>query len=130
MFLVGLTNPKSPYLEDALEPWTPNGAGERLYHMVRMVIEVSKEEYFSRVHAINVVDAGPRRVFTLVGSTPAVVLGRDAWSVLELPRDSEWHESHFNWHLVPHPSGRCRLYNDDAVRLKTGRLIARLGGFR
>ena len=58
-----------------------------------------------------------------------VVLGKSAWRALGLPRSpffSEIATSAATFHLVPHPSGRCRAYNVSATRRATGRLLRRL----
>jgi hypothetical protein len=58
-----------------------------------------------------------------------VVLGKSAWRALGLPRSpffSEIATSAATFHLVPHPSGRCRTYNASATRRATGRLLRRL----
>ena len=58
-----------------------------------------------------------------------VVLGKSAWRALGLPRApffSEIATGRATFHLVPHPSGRCRAYNASATRRATGRLLRRL----
>jgi len=58
-----------------------------------------------------------------------VVLGKSVWRALGLPRSpffSEVAAGAATFHLVPHPSGRCRAYNVSATRSATGRLLRRL----
>jgi hypothetical protein len=70
-----------------------------------------------------------RRAAAMRFEGDVVVLGKSAWRALGLPRSpffSEVATSAATFHLVPHPSGRCRAYNFSATRRETGRLLRRL----
>lgn len=134
-----MCNPLSGDPDDALEPWTPNGTGERLWRMVNYASPISRDDYARQFFRINlVVDsrkysswrarARAAEIRLRIGASPAVVLGRETWRALGLPADAEWFSSCRNWHLVPHPSGKNLSYNELANRVKTGRLVAALGG--
>lgn len=70
-----------------------------------------------------------------VANRRVVVLGKSAWKALDLPRSAKWFScwktfndcgSHFTAFLVPHPSGRCRTYNDPKNRRKLRTLMRQL----
>ena len=102
----------------ALEPFS--GSGLRLLRLSGM----SMEDYcarFDRANASDLPDLAGRRV---------VVLGRGAWQRLGL-RPASWFSTHQSADrarltLVPHPSGRCRLYNDPATRERVRALLQSL----
>jgi hypothetical protein len=127
LLVVGLENNKSDDPAYAMEPYTPNGAGERLWRMVNDVKSISREEYFRKIDFVNVKNAGPAAVRAMMKGRRVVVCGHLTWAILGLPRSSFWidHVRAEAW-LVPHPSGLTREYNQTENRLKTGRLIARL----
>lgn len=67
-----------------------------------------------------------------------VICGVQTLGALQLPRPSDWctwveSEPHatlftaddlsFRYALIPHPSGRCREYNDPNLKMKTGRML-------
>jgi len=61
-----------------------------------------------------------------------VVLGKSVWAALGLPDAaffSTVESGDATFVLVPHPSGRCCLYNDAVARRATGRLLRRLATF-
>jgi hypothetical protein len=129
LIIVGWDNEKSWQLEDALEPYTPNGAGERLYKMVNSVVPIDKATYMFRIDCVNVRRIGVGRVRELMCGRPAVVLGVETWYTLFRGRGRFWITCKEGAYVVPHPSGRNRIYNSEASRLRTGRLVARLAGF-
>jgi hypothetical protein len=54
------------------------------------------------------------------------VLGVEAWMALGLPPCRQWGRhvaAHATFYLLPHPSGRCRLYNKSANRARLRRLF-------
>jgi hypothetical protein len=59
----------------------------------------------------------------------AFVLGREAWVGLGLPGDHEFWASvrrgRATYTLLPHPSGRCRIYNIEKNRARLRRIIRR-----
>jgi hypothetical protein len=127
LIIVGWNNEKSWLPEDDLEPYTKNGAGERLYAMVNDVTQLTKEEYMKRVELINFRRVGPGETKERICRRPAVILGVETWYSLRYPQAAMWTSSRGAW-LVPHPSGKNRIYNSEVARLNTGRLIARLAG--
>lgn len=70
-----------------------------------------------------------------VSNRRVVVLGKSAWKALDLPRSAKWFScwktfnddgNYFTAFLVPHPSGRCRTYNDPNNRRKLRTLMRQL----
>jgi hypothetical protein len=125
LLVVGLKSSLSVDPDDALEPFTPNGAGERLWRMVSDVVPVTKEDYFFKIDFTNV-SHGASRVLKHIGKRPVVVLGREAWNVLGLERSAPFFSRRCGVYLIPHPSGRTRLYNSPKTRARAGKLIAGL----
>jgi len=127
LLIVGLRSEVSDDPRLALEPYTPNGTGERLWKMVNDVTKVSKDRYFMGIDFINVEQAPSlEEVKEMAATRSTIVLGRSAWRALGFPRGAEFYSRHGSAHLVPHPSGRTRNYNSRRHRLRTGRLVARL----
>ena len=124
--LVGWNNPLTSDPAMALEPHTPNGAGERLWRMVNDECTISRDEYSRSIDFRNVL--GHSDLLEEMKGRTVVVLGTAAWQALGLKRQ-EMYTSLGNWHLVPHPSGRNLMYNVKLNKIRTGRLIARLAGF-
>jgi hypothetical protein len=102
----------------ALEP--ASGSGLRLLKLSGMPLE-EYQRRFDRANASDLPDLTGRRV---------VVLGRGAWQRLGLPAVGWFCTRHAacgaTLTLVPHPSGRCRLYNDPLVRERVRALLASL----
>jgi hypothetical protein len=130
VLLVGLRNEISKDPEDALEPYTPNGSGERLYNMLAEQVPITKHEYCRRFTFVNLLGTGgksPTLVKRLAAeSKAAVVLGLEAWRILELPKSHFWVENDVRTYLIPHPSGKNQVYNSEIARRRTGLLLARL----
>ena len=109
-----------------------SSAADRLLRMSGL----SRAEFLAAFRRKNVLDGGEwDRVEAARAATrmklrgDVVVLGKSAWRALGLPRSpffSEIATSAATFHLVPHPSGRCRAYNVSATRRATGRLLRRL----
>lgn len=102
----------------ALEPFS--GSGLRLLRLSGLPLD-EYQARFDRANACDLPDLAGRRV---------VVLGRGAWQRLGL-KPAPWFSSHTRpcgaeLTLVPHPSGRCRVYNDPAVRDKVRALLMSL----
>jgi hypothetical protein len=101
---------------------------------------LSRAEFLAAFRRKNVLDGGEwDRVEAARAATrmklrgDVVVLGKSAWRALGLPRSpffSEIVTGAATFHLVPHPSGRCRVYNALATRRATGRLLRRLASSR
>lgn len=140
--IVGLHNRVSNRDEDALEPYTPNGSGERLWKMINAVCGCTKEQYLEAFSLLNLRVGTPplvqlmaKEVREIVGSQPAAVLGAEAWMLLGLEKDktmrrTDWFENRDNWYLLPHPSGLCRVYNSKEMKLRAGELLCDIGGLR
>ena len=126
--IIGFENTKSNDKADAMEPYTPNGAGERLYHMVNAVKKISKEEYCKRLEFINIAGrggVGPEVAHNRMKDRISVVIGLDAWYALKMRRASFW-DARDGAYLVPHTSGKNYLYNLEEACRKTGHLIWKL----
>jgi hypothetical protein len=136
--IVGLRNPYRDV--DALSP--DRGAGRALWRMSGM----SREEYLTTYDRVNVYRrARHARLLShelvalrgLLANRRVVVLGREAWRALLLPADVGWfgevieHTTGSRFTLLPHPSGRCREYNDPANKERARTCLlsaARAGG--
>lgn len=123
--ILGIDNPHSSDPSDALRAERPGSTGRRLQELTGM----SVEGYYEAFDRANAVDLRVRRDAVLGGRT-VVVLGKQAWRVLGLSeapffteRRSDVLDSTFV--LIPHPSGLCRLYNEQAVRDRVASLLRR-----
>jgi hypothetical protein len=134
-----MVNERSHGAGDALEPYTPNGAGERLYKMVNEHHPISKERYVASFRFINIIDerrwswlvalqAGAEVKKKIEGAR-VVVLGRQVWEALEMP-PALWFQSHGLMTLIPHPSGRNLVYNSPEIRARAAMVMIRVGGLR
>ena len=127
LLIVGFENTKSSDARDAMEPYTPNGAGERLYHMVNAVKKISKEEYCRRIDFVNVAGSGGIGIDAvkemMKKSKETVVIGLDAWYAMKLYRVTGFWDKRDGAYLVPHTSGKNYLYNLEEACRKTGHLI-------
>ena len=140
--IIGAANHLSYRDKDALEPYTPSGAGERLWDMVNLVHSVSKRDYVKAFTFVNLVprgrwdavkarELGPAMI-DFVGSRHALVLGRDVWKALGFS-PVRWFSRvtlMSSWTLLPHPSGRNRLYNEELMRRRVGKILAAEGRWR
>jgi hypothetical protein len=124
--IIGFKNELSEDPADAMEPWTPNGAGERLYMMVNSCKRMSKNTFMEKVEFVNAAQLGEKATRRLMRDRPSIVLGLDAWNLLKLKRASFWIDCRSGAWLVPHPSGRNMIYNSVEARKATGRLILRM----
>lgn len=91
---------------------------------LREMLEMTVDEYEAAFERANVLGSPPwdrraraagRRTRRQITET-AVVLGKEVWSVLGLPRQTRYFERVENFTLVPHPSGRSLIYNDASMR--------------
>ena len=113
-----------------------SSAADRLLRMSGL----SRAEFLAAFHRKNILDGGEwdhvkaaRAATRMKLRGDVVVLGKSAWRALGLPRSpffSEIATSRATFHLVPHPSGRCRAYNASATWRATGRLLRRLASSR
>lgn len=137
VFLVGEHNPHGADPRLALHPRPPNGAGGRL----RRLLGMSEREYLRTFERRNLLSELPwraadarraaRRVLAetargdrlvLLGAKVAAAFGVAFRTNIYLPRfvQLSWPPNFVGRTVLvlPHPSGRCRVYNDaEAVRL-------------
>ena len=88
---------------------------------LRVMLGMSVDEFVATFRRVNVLASGPwdptrarraaRRLRPAI-DLPALVLGRDAWRALGLPGDAGFFEMRDGFVLLPHPSGRNRMFND------------------
>lgn len=134
--IIGMNNPLRPRSpEYALYPAPVNCAGWRLWKMLWARTSVTEEEYVERFDRRNLLqtrewkaararDAAVALEPELLGRR-VVVLGtavRDAFRlppVLVKPVSLRG----ITWRQLPHPSGRCRWYNDPKNRAVAGLLL-------
>ena len=113
---------------------TGSSAADRLLQMSSF----SRDEYLARFNRMNVYGGrtwderkarrSGRRMLPRLGGV-AVVLGRDSWRLLGLPQIEFFDQlatTGCTLILVPHPSGRCREYNDPRARARLRRLLKTL----
>jgi hypothetical protein len=121
-WIVGIDNPSSRDPSKALEPHSPVSAGGRLFKMSGM----SMDDYFDSFRRVNVID----RPFPFSRGDRVVVLGLRPWNRLRLPPALGWWTSvergGVTFHIVPHPSGRSLLYNDEGNRKRLRDLLQML----
>lgn len=143
--LLAMNNPIRPEPEYALYPYPPNCTGHRVWRMLdeaaqRVGTHVSRSEYldgFDRINLLNArewsaCDAAARaqEVLPRLADRRVAVLGVATLRALRLPRPTDWLEwgdgGGLRYTLMPHPSGRCREYNDPEFRARVGDAILRL----
>jgi hypothetical protein len=100
-------------------------AGRRLWQLSGM----SREEYLAAFDRANVASTN------LYGENGAscpnlddrkvAVLGREAWRLLGLPR-TDFFDTEGRFVLLPHPSGRNRLYNSARVRAQARKMLRQM----
>jgi len=100
------------------EPLWPfdGGSGQSLFMMSGM----KTTDYFDAFERMNAEDIEDDR--PLLGRY-VVVLGKAAWSKMGLPPTGWWGSlvaRGITWVLIPHPSGRNRVYNDEQNRHRAG----------
>lgn len=132
--IVGMNNPLSDDPRLALYPLPPNSAGGRLYQMLRDRTGASKAEYVSGFERVNLVigdwDARDARaaaeefVLTHAGRR-VIVLGSSVRTALRLPPVlvQPVLSRGVTFRQLPHPSGRCRWYNDPKNRAIAGMVL-------
>lgn len=136
LVIVGMNNPLSDRPEAALLPYPVGCAGWRLWKMVNEVCGVSRAEYCRLTERVNLVSArawDPYRareaaagLWSRLEGRRAVILGAATRTSLWLPQvgPASWTvTSGVTWCSLPHPSGLCREYNDQIVRIVAGMLI-------
>lgn len=135
--LVGMNNPISRHPSHALYPSPVNCTGWRVWQLLQGADpSISDEQYLLGFDRRNVLSArtwsarearaaGAELMDEISGRT-IVVLGVETCRALGLPR-SPWAEwaSHGATRcvLLPHPSGRCREYNEPSMRARAGAVL-------
>lgn len=139
--LLGAHNPLSADPRLALWPDPPGCAGWRLWKFSGLPLE----RWLAGFDRMNVVDStewdDPRPgrladVRQCMQDRVTLVLGHQARAALalppvewllpnELPNTRGWW-GEGEWRLLPHPSGRSHVYNDDAIRTAVGVLLREL----
>lgn len=148
--ILAMNSPQSDDPADALRPWDAACTGGRLLTMLQNAAERSRpgrelpvSEYlrvFDRRNLLNrktwsldlARQRAPEVVCRLDGRT-VVACGTQVLKIIGAP--SEWLKPHdvlygdhirFNLIAIPHPSGRCRPYNDPEFRARVGDLLLEL----
>lgn len=131
--LLGMNNPSALHPGEALSPLPKNSTGRRLWQMSGMTL-AAFQAAFERRNLLGrrrwsedaAREAGERAKADL-GGRLVLVLGRQTWEALGLPASAAWFSC---WRvgrgvffLVPHPSGRCRVYNDRSQRRELRNLM-------
>lgn len=138
--LIGMNNPHSEDPRHALAPYPSGVAGHRLWRMLSDRCGASRLSYmraFERINLLNSRTWSPLRAraqnenlwSSLRGRRRVVVLGNAVKDVLWLSRVPylRWTVTDdVRWCLLPHPSGLCRLYNDELVRVAVGMRLEEL----
>ena len=124
--ICGMNNPHRA--GDPLSPdWT---AGKKLFQLSGM----TREEYEATFERMNLIESrtwsgiqaktAGTRLKSRLRNRSVIVLGKMAWYALGL-EPTEWFGSKGRFTLLPHPSGRCRLYNDESNRRKARECMSR-----
>jgi hypothetical protein len=108
---------------------TPGGRSHNTADRLRILLHMSVDEYLARFpRRDNALDYRYGRTLVRRVSGRVAVFGYDAWRCLGLPARQFW--EHYQtevakFYLLPHPSGRNRLYNTKANRNRLRRLMCR-----
>lgn len=142
--LVGEVNPRSSDPRLALYPWPAGGAGARL----AAHLGLSPREYLEKFDRANLwgeplpadtraTGAGGReaarellrrrrpRALVLLGRRVATAFGFEDAKMFSL-RVMQWKGASIWVAVVPHPSGRCREWNDPRARARLRELVDQL----
>lgn len=138
--LVGETNPHSPHPDDALYPYPPGSAGGRLCRLLRLPAS-QYVETFDRVNLIGFRQpwtkararfAAPVILDRFPATTVVFMLGAKVaeafsmqhvrlWGSFDVERDRVT----TTFVRLPHPSGRCREWNDPRSEQRLRRTVRR-----
>ena len=141
--IVAMNNPYGSDARMALYPAPQGSAGHRLYCMMRdaglaaQPSRIVRRSDYLCLERRNVLAArewretearrAGRRLREELAGRRLIVCGVRTLAVLELERPPDWGQwwrsEGTEYALVPHPSGRCREYNDPALVRRTGELL-------
>jgi hypothetical protein len=99
-------------------------AADRLRIMLGLTVDEFLARFPNRTNVLNQA-RGARLRPQLEGSV--YVFGAEAWRCLHLPRVEFWGEyrtRYASFCLLPHPSGRNHVYNDDEARRRLCRILS------
>lgn len=137
--LIGMNNPLSSDPEHALYPHPPGCTGWRIWQMLMdRRPGVTRGQYLRAFERVNLVDgrewraaearARARELRGALRGRVVLVLGAAPRRALELP-PLLVHPQELGgvtWRQLPHPSGRCRWYNEPEARATAAALLAEL----
>lgn len=134
-----MNNPLSERPEHALFPYPQGSTGWRIWQMLKSRLpDVSRVDYlrgFDRVNLINSREwdaaeawAAAEHLPSLYRGRTIVVFGEAVRKALELPKElvHPVQRRGCTWRMLPHPSGRCRWYNDPAQTALAAALLEEL----
>lgn len=141
--LLGISNPHSPHPDDALSTRPINASGYRLYIMIKEAAnrqgrDFSEGDYmegFDRRNLFtpeNMVNGKliVSKALSSLARRMVVMLGQKVPNHLGIKditfSNNAKNVGYFRYHVIPHPSGLCRSYNDPEVREQVGNLLYRL----
>jgi hypothetical protein len=108
---------------------TPFGGYRSAADRLRELLGMSVEEFLRTFpRRENVIEGGRSQAGRLRAELTGLVfvLGLEAWSALKLPTVPWFAAEHIGrarWVLLPHPSGRNRLYNEQKRRERLRRVV-------
>lgn len=150
--LVAMNNPQSPLPTHCLYPHPEGCAGHRLWRMLEEAGRlhpdrhyISRKEYLERFERRNLLDsvvwdrsaaqAAAGALRERLRGRVAAILGQATRKALRLRRPGgkrawflwDWDPELNLWYvLLPHPSGRCREYNDPAMCEAAGKILLQM----
>lgn len=129
--LVGEMNEKDSDPRAALSLLPPGGSGGRLAKILGLsakkflhrfdrvnLCSVEWDPVSASVAALTILSGGERRVLILLGHRVASAFGIKASLFEEVA-----HPTGARILVLPHPSGRCRIWNDQAAALRARKLV-------
>ena len=125
--LLGMNNPHTPHPEFSLYPDPPRCAGWNLWQLSGL----TKEGYLEKYERRNMLDKlswsrsdaqkGAEALRAELATRTVVLLGNDVSRLMwvgDIEKDYVWRQKKEGgwWARMPHPSGRCRWWNDPLER--------------